>query len=74
MTDFDMYASNAIPANLKPACASLFCQLWLSKVPLELAKTLLQLLIVKHKFNINKSKDFAKNLIRLVENHSKNKV
>ena len=50
---------------------SIFCRMWKDDVPLERARTLLELLISKHGFNLNENYEFADEIIQNIECHSR---
>ena len=68
MRDFNMYGTQ--PGKGKAKC-SLIESIWSSQIDDEQVKQLLELLVNKHQFNLNNSKEFCVNLLSLIERHSK---
>ena len=75
--DFNMYAQMYRPPRKTVwGPPTLLCFIWkeYKNLSIDAVTKLLELLIMKHKFDLNKSSEFNRNLMKLMETHSKHQT
>ena len=66
MKDFDLYEALSTS---KTSTQSVFCNIWAKSVSLQNATSCFQFIINEHRFDLNKAKGFATNILNQIETH-----